>query len=100
VPVVFYGHETWSLISNLIIFENRALRRIFRKKRNEVIGSWRKLHNKVLQNVYPSPSIIIIIMSMMMRWPGHIACMQKRNAYRALVGNPEGKIPLGRPRYM
>jgi hypothetical protein len=47
----------------------------------------------------PSPSIIRIIKSRRMRWAGHVARMgAKRNVYRLLVGKPEGKRPLGRPR--
>jgi hypothetical protein len=80
------------------VFENRVLR-IFGPKRDEVIGGWRKLHNEELHNLYSSPSIIRIIKSRRMRWAGHVARMgEKRNAYRILVGKPEGKIPLGRLR--
>jgi hypothetical protein len=62
-------------------------------------GGWRKLHNEELHNLYSSPSIIRIIKSRRMRWAGHVARMgKKRNVYRSLVGKPEGKIPLGRPR--
>jgi hypothetical protein len=68
-------------------------------KRDEVTGGWRKLHNEELRYLYSSPSIIRIIKSRRMRWAGHIARMgEKRNAYRLLVGKPEGKRPLGRPR--
>jgi hypothetical protein len=64
-----------------------------------VTGGWRKLHNEELHNLYSSPSIIRMIKSRMMGWAGHVARMgEKRNAYRILVGNPEGKRPLGRPR--
>jgi hypothetical protein len=64
-----------------------------------VTGGWRKLHNEELHNLYSSPSIIRIIKSMRMRWAGHVARMgEKRNVYRLLVGKPEGKRPLGRPR--
>jgi hypothetical protein len=64
-----------------------------------VTGGWRKLHNEELHNLYSSPSIIRIIKSRMMRWAGHVARMdEKRNVYRLLVGKPEGKRPLGRPR--
>jgi hypothetical protein len=60
---------------------------------------WRKLHNEELHNLYSSPSIIRMIKSRRMRWAGHVARMgEKINAYRILVGNPEGKRPLGRPR--
>jgi hypothetical protein len=75
-----------------------VLRRIFGPKRDEVTGGWRKLHNE-FHNLYSSPSIIRMIKSMWMRWAGHIARMgEKRNAYRILVGKPEGKRPLRRPR--
>jgi hypothetical protein len=43
--------------------------------------------------------MIRLIKSRRMRMAGHVRCMgAKKNAYRALVGNPEGKRPLGRPR--
>jgi hypothetical protein len=81
------------------VFENRVLRGISGPKRYEVIGGWRKLHNEELHNLYCSSSIIRIIKSWRMRWAGHIAQMrEKRNAHRILVGKPEGKRPLGRPR--
>jgi hypothetical protein len=80
------------------LFENRVLRRIFGPKRDEVTGEWRKLHNEELRDLYSSPSLIRIIKSRRMRWVGHVARMwEKRNAYRLLVGKPEGKRPLGRP---
>jgi hypothetical protein len=96
LPVVLYGCETWSLIlreeHRLRVFENRALRRIFGPKRDEVTGGWRKLHNEGLHDLYSSPSIIRIIKSRRMRWAGHVARMgEKRNAYRLLVGKSEGK---------
>jgi hypothetical protein len=103
LPVVVYGCETWSLTLReeyrVRVFENRVLRSIFGPKRDEVTGEWRKLHNKELHNLYSSPSIIRIIKSRRMRWAGHVARMgEKRNAYRLLVGKPEGRRPLGRPR--
>jgi hypothetical protein len=63
--VVLYGHKTRALTlreeHRLRVFENKVLRRIFRSKRDEVIGGWRKLHNEELHKLYPSPSIIRII---------------------------------------
>jgi hypothetical protein len=80
----------------LMLFERRVLRRIFGPKRDEVTESWGKLHNEELHNLYSSPSIIRMIKSMRMRWAGHVVPMWiERNAYRILVGNPEGKRPLG-----
>jgi hypothetical protein len=55
------------------VIENRVLRRIFGPKRDEVMGEWRKLHNKELHDLYSSPSIIRIIKSRRMRWAGHVA---------------------------
>jgi hypothetical protein len=73
------------------VFENRALRRIFGPKRDEVTGDWRKLHNEEFHNLYPSPNIIRMIKSRRMRWAGHVARMgEKRNTYRILVGKPKG----------
>jgi hypothetical protein len=81
------------------LFENRVLRRIFGPKGDEVTGEWRNLHNEELRDLYFSPSIIRIIKSRRIRWAGHVARMgEKRNAYRLLVGRPERKRPLGRPR--
>jgi hypothetical protein len=60
----------------------------------------KKVYNEELHNLYSSPSIIRIIKSRRMRWAGHVARMgEKRNVYRLLVGKPEGKRPLGRPRH-
>jgi hypothetical protein len=76
------------------VFEKRVLRRIFGPKRDVVTGEWRKLHNKELHDMYSSPSTIRIIKSSRMRWAGHVARMgEKRNAYRLLVGKPEGTRP-------
>jgi hypothetical protein len=81
------------------VFEDRVLRRIFGPKRDEVTGEWRKLHGEELRDLYSSPSIIRIIKSRRMRLARHVARMgQKRNAYRLLVGKPEGNRPLGSPR--
>jgi hypothetical protein len=101
--MVLYGCETWSLIlrekHRLRVFENRVLRRIFGPKRDEVTVEWSKLHNEELRDLYSSPNIFRIMKSRMMRLASHVARMgAKRNAYRLLVGKPEGKRPLGRPR--
>jgi len=79
------------------MFENRVLRRIFGPKRDEVTGEWRKLHNEELNDLYCPPNIVRVIKSRRMRWVGHVACM-RRGVYRVLVGKPEGKRPMGRPR--
>jgi hypothetical protein len=84
----------------LRVFGNRMLMRIFGPKRDEVMGDWRKLHNEELHNLYSSPNIITMVKSRRMRWAGHVARMgETRIAYRILVGKPEGKTPLGRPRH-
>jgi hypothetical protein len=76
-----------------------VLRWIFGPKRDEVTGEWRRLHNEELNDLYSSPNIIRVIKSRRMRWTGHIARMgEGRGAYRILVGRPEGRRPLGRPR--
>jgi hypothetical protein len=79
----------------LRFFENRVLRRIFEPKRDEVTGEWRRLHNKELYALYSSPNIIRVMKSRRLRWAGHVARMgERRGAYRALVGKPEGRRPL------
>jgi hypothetical protein len=82
------------------VFENRVLRRIFGSKRDEVTGGWRKLHNEELHDLYSSPSIVRVIKARGMRWAGHVARMgEVRGSYNILVGRPEGRRPLGRPRH-
>ena len=72
---------------------------VFGPKRDEVTGEWRKLHNEELYDLYPSPNIVRAVKSRRMIWAGHVACMGERSGiYRVLVGEPEGKKPLGRPR--
>jgi hypothetical protein len=78
--------------------ENMVLRRIFGPKRNEVKWEWRKLHNEELNDLNSSPNIVRVINSRR-RWPEHVARMgERRGVCRVLVGKPEGKRPLGRPR--
>jgi hypothetical protein len=80
-------------------FEDKVLRRIFGPKRDEVTGEWRRLHNKELYTLYSSPNIIRVTKSKRLRWAGHVARMgERRGAYRALVGKPEGRRPLLRHR--
>jgi hypothetical protein len=103
LPVVLYGRETWSLTvreeHKLRVFENRFLRRIFGPKRDGVTGGCRELHTEKLHNLYYSPSIIRIIKLRRMGWAGHVAQMgEKRNMYSLLVGKPEGRRSLARPR--
>jgi hypothetical protein len=81
------------------VFENRVLRRIFGPKRDEVTGGWKKPHNEELHGLYSSSSIIRVIKSRRMRWSGHVVRMgELRDAYNILIGRPEGRRPLGRPR--
>jgi hypothetical protein len=101
--VVLYGCGTWSLTlrekHRLAVFENRALRRIFRPRRDDVTEEWRKLHNEKLRDLYSSTSIIRKMKWKRMRWAEHVARIgEKRNAYRLLAAKPEGKRPLRRPR--
>ena len=81
------------------MFENRVLRRIFGPKRDEVTGELRKLHNDELNDLYSSPCVVRVINSRIMRWTGHVARIGvRREVYRVLVGKPERKSPLWRPR--
>ena len=102
-PVVLYGCETWSLTLSeerrLRVFENSVLRRVFGPKTNEVTGEWRKLHNEELSDLSTLPNIVLVVKSRRMRWAGHVARMgEGRGVHSVLVGKPEGKRPLGRPR--
>jgi hypothetical protein len=58
----------------LRVFETRVSRRIFGSERDELMGGWRNLHNKELQNFHSSTSIIRMI-KQRMRWTGHVARM-------------------------
>jgi hypothetical protein len=87
LPVVLYGCETWSLTlreeHRLRVLENRG---IFRRKRDEVTGDWRKVHNEELHNLSSSQGVTIMIKPKRMRMAGHVARMgEKRNAYRILM---------------
>jgi hypothetical protein len=101
LPVVLYGCEICSLTlreePRPRVFENRVLK-IFGPKREED-GSWRKLYNDELHSLYSSLNIVIVIKSGRTRWAGHAARMgEGRGVYSVLVGRPEGKRPLDRPR--
>ena len=75
------------------------LRRMFGPKRDEVTRKWRKLHKDELKDLYSLSNIVRVVKSIRMRWAGHVACMgEGRDMNRVLVGKPEGKRPLGRPR--
>ena len=76
------------------------LRGIFGPRRDEATGEWRILHNEELNDLYSSTNIVRVIKSRRMRSAGHVARMgEGRGVYRVLVGKPEGKRPLGRPRH-
>jgi hypothetical protein len=91
----YYMRNLFSMLREehrLRAFENRVLKRIFGPNRDEVMGDWRKLHNDELHNTYNNQVKENDISR---------ACStngEKRNAYRILMGTPEGKRPLGRPR--
>ena len=81
------------------MFENRVLRKVFGPKRDEVTGEWRKLHNEELNDLYSLPNAVRVVKSRRMRWAGHVARKgEDRVVHRVLVGKPEGKRSLGRPR--
>ena len=81
------------------MFEDMVWSRIFGPMRDEVKREWRRLHDEELNGLYSSPNIVRVIKSRRMIWAGHVARMgEERGAYRVLVGKPEGKRPLGRPR--
>jgi hypothetical protein len=82
------------------VFENRVLRKVFGPKRDKVTGEWRKLHNEELNDLYSLPNIVQVVKSRRMRWAGHVEQMgEEKGVHRVLVGKPEGKRPLARPRH-
>ena len=83
----------------LRVSEYMELRRIFGPTWDEVTGDWRRLHNEEVNDLYSSPNIVRVIKSRRMRWARHVARMgEEKGVYRVLVGKPEGRRPLGRPR--
>jgi hypothetical protein len=102
IPEAAKWEKCWNrfiLLIRLRVFENRVLRRIFGPKTDEVTGGWRKLLNEELHGLYSAPSIVTVIKARKMRWAGHVAHVgEVRGAYTILVGRPEGRRPLGRPR--
>jgi len=81
------------------VFENMVFRRIFGPRKDEVMRECRRLHNEELNDLYCSPNIVRVIKLRRMRWSGHVAHMgEERGIYRVLLGKPEGRRPLGRPR--
>jgi hypothetical protein len=100
LTVVLYGCETWSLTlgeeHRLKVFENRVLRRIFGPKR-EGDGSWRKLHNDELHDLYFSPNIVRVINSRRMRWAGHVARMREGEVFTGFwLGGPKARDHTGK----
>jgi len=72
-----------------------VLRRKFEHKRNELAGSWNRLYNQELHNLYSLINIIMISNSRRMRWAGHVSHTgEMRNAYKILVGKPKEKLSL------
>jgi hypothetical protein len=77
----------------------RVLRRVFGPKRDKVTGEWKKRHNEELRDLYCSSTILCVIKSRRIRWAGHVALMgEGKGVYRVLVGKPEEKRSMGRPR--
>jgi hypothetical protein len=73
--------------------------RVSGSKGDEITVAWRALHNEKPNDLHSSPNIIGVIKSRRMRWVGHVARMgERRGKYIDLLGKPEGKRPLGRPK--
>jgi len=97
--VVLYGCETWSLTlrkeRRLMVFENRALRRISGPKRNEVTVEWKKLHTDEFSDLYCPQNIIWVMKSRRLRWEGYVARLEeRRDASRVLVGKLRETVHL------
>jgi hypothetical protein len=73
------------------VFENRALRRTFGPKMEELVGGWRRLHNEELHNLYTLPNIVRVIKATRMRWAGHVTSMGEMwNVHKIMVSRPKG----------
>ena len=82
--------------TNLRVFQNKVLRRIFGPRRDEVTGEWRRLRNEELNDLYCSPNIVRVIKWRRMRWARYVACMgEKRGVYTVLLGGTGGKETIG-----
>jgi hypothetical protein len=81
------------------VFENTVLKKIFGPKREKVTGEWGKLHSEEFIDLYSSPKTVRVTKLRKMRWAGHVACLgERKSVYWVLIGKPEGKTPLVRPR--
>jgi len=103
LTVALYGCETWSFTlreeRRLRMLQDRAMRRIFGLKRDEVTGEWRKLQNEELKDLYCSLNTLQVITSRI-RWVGHVVSKgERRVTCRVLVGRTGGKRIPARPRY-
>ena len=97
--ITFYLKNIYRLIKRKLRVSENMVLRIFGPRRDEATGEWRRLHNEELNDLYSSPIIVRVIKSRRTRWAGHVARMgEERKVYRVLVGKPEGKRPLGKPR--
>ena len=102
-PVVLYGCETWPFTCRegrrVRIFENRALRRLFVLKWEEETGKCRKQHSEEIKDLHCPTNSVRVIKLRTMKWARHVARMaDSRDVYRDLLGKPEEKRQLGRPR--
>jgi hypothetical protein len=90
------------IVNRLRVFESRLLSRLFGLRRDEVTDGRRKFHSEKYPNLYSSASIDELKVD---KWTRNVARIcenkkkeKKKDTFRLLVGKPEGKIPLGRPR--
>ena len=87
-------------IHRLRVSENRVMRRIFGPKRDKVTRELGKLPNEELHDLYSSPNIVRVIKLRSIKWAGHVVHVEERRGmYKVLVGKPEGKRLLQRPRH-